>query len=75
MLKVKCFHYHDDGHYATNCPQKKNNNKKALVAAMSEDLASQFELEFSLIACITSTVMVSMWYFDSGEYFHMMGNK
>lgn len=30
ILKVKCFHYHDHGNYATNCPQKKKNNKKAL---------------------------------------------
>ena len=25
MSKVKCFHYHQHGHYATNCPQKKKN--------------------------------------------------
>ena len=75
MSKVKCFHYHDHGHYATNCPQKKKNNKKAQGAAVGEAWASQFELDFSLIACMASTMMGSMWYLDSGAYFHMMGNK
>ena len=44
MSKVKCFHYHDHGHYATNCPQNKKNNKKALGVAVGEALASHFEL-------------------------------
>ena len=75
MSKVKCFHCHDHGHYATNFPQKKNNNKKAPGARVGEALASQFELDFSLIVCMVSTVMGSMWYLDSGAYFHMSGNK
>ena len=75
MSKVKCFHCHDYGNYATNCPQNRNNNKKAPGAAIGEALASQFELDFSLIACMSSTVMGYMWYMDSGVSFHMMGNK
>ena len=75
MKKVKCFHCHDQGNYATNCPQKKRKNKKAPGAATGEALASQFELEFYLIACMVSTVMGSMWYLDSGASFHMVGNK
>ena len=31
MSKVKCFHSHDDGNYATNYRKKNKNNKKALV--------------------------------------------
>ena len=27
MSRVKCFHYHGHGNYATNCPQKKKNKK------------------------------------------------
>ena len=51
MSRVKFFHCHEHGHYATNCPQKKK-NKKASGSAVGEALASQFELEFSLIVCM-----------------------
>eukprot|EP00253_Pinus_taeda_P028069 PITA_28069 len=70
MSKVKCFHFHQHGHYATNCPQKKK-NKQAVGSAMGEALASQFELDFSLIACLVSSVMGSVWFLDSGASFHM----
>ena len=43
MSKVKCFHCHKHGHFATNCPQKKN-NKKVVGSVACEALASQFEL-------------------------------
>ena len=75
MSKVKCFNCHDYGHYATNCPQKKKNNKKVLGDAVGESLASHFELDFSLITCMVSNMMGSMWYLDSGASFHMTGNK
>ena len=45
MSKVKCFHYHEYGNIATNCPQNKK-NKMATGAAARDALASQFELEF-----------------------------
>ena len=51
MSKVKCFHYHQHGHYTTNCPQKKK-NKQVAGSTAGEALASQFELDFSLIACL-----------------------
>ena len=72
--KVKCFHCHEHGHFATNCPQKKK-NKKVSGAAAGKALASQFELDFSLIVCLVSSYMVSVWYLDSGASFHMMGDK
>ena len=74
MSRVKCFHYHEHGNYATNCPQKKK-NKKASGFAAGEALASEFELDFSLIACMVSSEMGSGWYLDSGATFHMTGNK
>ena len=42
---------------------------------MGEALASQFELDFSLIACLVSSAMGSVWYLDSGASFHMTGDK
>ena len=56
MSKVKCFHYHEFGHIATNCPHKKK-NKMVVGAAASEALALQFELYFSLIACMVSSTL------------------
>ena len=41
MSKVKCFHYHEYGHFSTNCPQKKK-NKKDVGSAVGEALASKF---------------------------------
>ena len=42
--KVRCFHCHEVGHYATNCPQKKS-KKGSSKGSDSEALASQFELD------------------------------
>ena len=74
MSKVKCFHCHQHGHYATNCPQKKK-NKQVVGSAVGEALDSQFELDFSLIACLVSSMMGSVWFLDSGASFHMTGDQ
>ena len=74
LSKVKCFHYHEHGNFATNFPQKKNNNKFSGAIAR-EALASQFELGFSLIACLVSSYMGLVWYLDSGASFHMTREK
>ena len=49
LLNIKCFRYHEFGQYATKCPQKKASKKESAVAAIGEALASQFELDFTLI--------------------------
>ena len=38
-------------------------------------MASQFELHFTLIACMARKIMGTVWYLNSGALFHMTGNK
>ena len=40
-----------------------------------EALASQFELDFKLFACMVSSMVRSGWFLDSGSYFHMTDDK
>ena len=74
LSKVKCFNCHEHGHIATNCLQKRK-NKSVVGSATCEALASKFELDFSLIACMASSALGSVWYLDSGASFHMTGDK
>jgi hypothetical protein len=74
LSKVKCFHYHEHGHLATNYPRKRK-NKTIVGAATGEALVSQFELDFTLITCMDSSASGSVWYLDSGASFHMTGDK
>lgn len=60
---------------ATNFQQKKESKKEHAVAAIGEALASQFELDFTLIACMASIVTGGVWYLDSSAMFHMMENR
>ena len=74
LMQVNYFHYHKHGHYAKNCPQKKARNKEPTLVAVGEDIASQFKLDFNLIACMADTAMGGMWYLDSSASFHMTRN-
>jgi len=40
LLKDKCFHYHEHGHYATNFLQNKSSKKEPVIVAVGEALAS-----------------------------------
>lgn len=62
------------GHCATNFPLKKSKEKSS-GGAVGKAFASLFELDFSLITCMVSSRMGSVWYLDSGAYFHMTSNK
>eukprot|EP00253_Pinus_taeda_P016608 PITA_16608 len=72
--KVRCFHCHELGHYATNCPKKKS-KKGSSKKSNGDALASQFEIDFSLISCMVSSNMGCVWYLDSGASFHMSCDK
>ena len=62
------------GHYATNCPSKKS-KKGSSEGSEGEALASQFEMEFTLIMCMVSSMMGCVWYLESGASFHMTDDK
>jgi hypothetical protein len=74
LSKVKCFHCHEHRHLATNYSQKRK-NKMVAGSATGEALVSQFELDFSLIACMDSSASRSVWYLYSGASYHMTGYK
>ena len=57
MSKVRCFNFHKMGNYVTNFPSKKS-KKGSLEGSEGEALASQFEMDFTLITCMVSSMMV-----------------
>ena len=74
--KVRCFCCHELGHYATNCPKKKSKKGSGEGSeGEAASLASQFELDFTLFACMVSSMVGSGWFLDSGASFHMTGDK
>eukprot|EP00253_Pinus_taeda_P014515 PITA_14515 len=72
--KVRCFNCHEMGHYATNFSLKKS-KKGSLEGSEGEALTSQFEMDFTLIACMVSSMMGYGWLLDNGASFHMTGDK
>ena len=71
---MRCFHCHEVGHYAMNCPKKKS--KKGFSKGFDgAALASQFMLDLSNITCLVSFMVGCVWYLDSGASFHMLGDK
>jgi len=55
------------------CPHK-NASKKTLGGVVAEALDSNLELEVTLIACMSSIVMGSVWYLNSSASFHKTRN-
>ena len=74
IYKVRCFNCHEMGHYVTNFPSKKS-KKGSSDGSEGEALASQFEMDFTLIACMVSPRMGCVWYLESGASFHITGDK
>eukprot|EP00253_Pinus_taeda_P007000 PITA_07000 len=72
--KVRCFNCHEVGYYVTNCPLKKY-KKGSSKGSEGEALASQFELDFTLMTCMASSMVGCVWYLDSGASFHMTDDK
>eukprot|EP00253_Pinus_taeda_P021384 PITA_21384 len=74
ISKVRRFSCHKVGHYATNFLSKKS-KKGSSEGLEGEALASQFKMDFNLIACMVSSMIDYVWYLDSGASFHMTGDK
>jgi hypothetical protein len=74
--KVKCFHCHTMGHFASQCPERKKKNKSQMEASTTVDeFCKSFEEDFCFIACMSSASVSDMWFVDSGASFHMTGHK
>jgi len=72
--KVRCFNCHEMGHYVTNFPSNKS-KKGSSEGSKGEALASQFKTDFTLIACMVSSMMGRGWYLANGASFHMTNDK
>jgi len=62
------------GHFVTNCPLRKS-NKGFGEGSEHEALASQFKLDFTLFACMVSSMVGSGWFLDIGASLHMIDDK
>ena len=59
LSKIKCFHCHEYGHYATKCLHNKF-GKMPTGGARGYALTSHFKLDFTLIKCMESIVRGSV---------------
>jgi hypothetical protein len=82
MGKVRCFACHKIGHYASKCPDKKEESEVAVTASTEMDaFAKKFEDEFSLVDTLSSSSRLAefensgAWFMDSGSSRHMTGMR
>ena len=67
VSKVKCFVFHKQGHFSSQCPyRKKKSNTQMAGSAKVDEFNRNFDEEFCLIACMASTIGSIIWYIDGG---------
>jgi len=75
LSNIKCFTYHKNGHYASQCQEKKGQGKMQTTTSIEtqlDEFAVKFEKDFSLVSCLsTNTNTRIAWYLDSGAFHHM----
>ena len=81
MSKIKCFIYHKNKHYASQCSEKKGKGKQQHQVAVStetqmKEYASKFKKDFSMVSCLfSSTVPKNAWYVNSGASRHIISSR
>jgi hypothetical protein len=78
MSKIKCYICHKNGHFTSQCPQRKKVKGKPQTVAVTvetqfSELASKFENDCAFVSCLsTNTTPSGEWYLDSGASRHMI---
>lgn len=74
ISKVRCFSCHNIGHYAFQCPNKKEKKKGVVASTEVDEFSTKFDIEFALMVSIAiSVTSSSLWFVDSGASCHMTG--
>ena len=75
VSKVKCFIWHKQGHFASQCPDMKKSNTQMVGSAEVDEFSRNFDEDFCLIYCMEITTGRSISYIDNGASTHMSGKK
>ena len=76
VSKVNYFICHKQGHFASQCPdRKKKGNTQMDGSPEVDEFNMNFDEEVCLIACMEITIGSSIWYIFCGASSHMIGHK